>query len=95
MQLLAPGHLRGRVLAVQGLVASVASMVGAPTLGWLTDTVGARAALGIGGVLALTAVVGAALALSGGPTAAARAARALVARAQLTPAWVSARVADA
>src|SRR4051812_30257260 len=95
VQLLAPGHLRGRVLAVQGLVASVASMVGAPTLGWLTDTVGARAALGIGGGLALTAVVGAALALSGGPAAAVRAARELAARAELTRAWASARTVDA
>lgn len=86
VQLLAPGHLRGRVLAVQGLVASVASMAGAPTLGWLTDTLGPRAALGIGGALALLAVVGAAPALTGSLAAAGRAARASVARAGLAPA---------
>lgn len=80
MQLLAPGHMRGRVLAVHGLVASVASIVGAPALGWLADTVGARNALGIGGGAALTAALGATVVLAGGPQAAVRLVRALVER---------------
>ncbi|WP_051274552.1 MFS transporter [Cellulomonas sp. URHD0024] len=73
VQLLAPGHVRGRVLAVQGLVGSLASMAGAPLVGWLTDTLGPRAALGIGGALALAAVGTAACVLAGGAGAAARA----------------------
>jgi MFS family permease len=76
VQLLAPGHVRGRVLAVQGLVASVASMAGAPLVGWLTDTLGPRAALGIGGTVALAAVVVAAYVLAGGARAAVRAVQA-------------------
>ena len=75
VQLLAPGHLRGRVLAVQGLVSSAASIAGAPLVGWLTDAFGPRAALGIGGVLALAAVVVAACVLTGGASAAAQAVR--------------------
>ncbi|WP_156043850.1 MFS transporter [Cellulomonas sp. URHE0023] len=86
VQLLAPGHVRGRVLAVQGLVGSVASMVGAPLVGWLTDTLGARAALGIGGAASLAAVVVAACVLAGGLGAAARAVRASTGVRALVPA---------
>jgi MFS family permease len=75
VQLLAPGHVRGRVLAVQGLVASIASMAGAPLVGLLTDTLGPRAALGIGGAAALAALVAAACVLAGGAGAAARVVR--------------------
>ncbi|MGY4642389.1 MFS transporter [Cellulomonas sp. URHB0016] len=86
VQLLAPGPLRGRVLAVQGVVSSVASMVGAPFVGWLTDTLGPRAALGVGGATALAAVVVAACVLTGGPRDAARAVRASLSVRALAPA---------
>ncbi|MDC7120435.1 MFS transporter [Cellulomonas fimi] len=75
VQLLAPGHLRGRVLAVQGLVSSLASIAGAPLVGLLTDVLGPRAALGIGGGLSLLAVLVAACVLAGGPAAVARSVR--------------------
>jgi MFS family permease len=68
---MAPGHLRGRVIAVQGLVASVASIAGAPTLGWLCDHVGAREALLIGGTVSLAAVLVAVTVLAGSPRRAA------------------------
>lgn len=67
VQSVAPGHLRGRVIAVQGLVASVASMAGAPTLGWLCDHLGARQALVLGGAVSLAAVVVATTVLAGSP----------------------------
>jgi MFS family permease len=86
VQLLAPGHVRGRVLAVQGLVGSIASMAGAPLVGWLTDTLGPRAALGIGGAASLTAVVVAACVLAGGAGAAVRAVRASTGLRALAPA---------
>jgi MFS family permease len=86
VQLLAPGHLRGRVLAVQGLAGSVASMAGAPLVGWLTDTLGPRSALGIGGATSLAAVVVAACALAGGPAAAGRKVRACLTPRAVVPA---------
>jgi MFS family permease len=86
VQQLAPEHLRGRVLAVQGLVGAVASMAGAPLVGWLTDTLGPQVALGLGGALSLAAVVVAACALTGGAAAATRAARASVSWRALAPA---------
>lgn len=89
MQLLAPGHMRGRVLAVHGLVASVASIVGAPTLGWLVDTLGARSALGIGGGAALTAAVCATAVFAGGPQSAVRLVRGLLSRRRAE--WLSTR----
>lgn len=67
VQLLAPGDLRGRVLAAQSLVAALSGMVGAPLLGWLADTMGARFALGLGGTVSLVAVLTGALLLTGGP----------------------------
>jgi MFS family permease len=71
VQTMAPGHLRGRVIAVQGLVASVASIAGAPTLGWLCDHVGARQALVIGGTVSLAGVLVAVTVLAGSPRRAA------------------------
>jgi MFS family permease len=71
VQSVAPGHLRGRVIAVQGLVSSLASMAGAPTLGWLADHLGARQALVIGGGVSLSAVLIAATVLAGSPRLAA------------------------
>lgn len=67
VQLLAPGEVRGRVLAAQRLVGAVAGMVGAPALGWLADTLGAREALLLGGGLSLLAVGAGAAVLAGGP----------------------------
>lgn len=67
VQLLAPGDLRGRVIAVQTLVGAVAGMVGAPLLGWLADNLGAREALVLGGTVSMVAVGLGALVLARGP----------------------------
>lgn len=67
VQLLAPGELRGRVIAAQALVGAVAGMVGAPTLGWLADTLGAREALVVGGTVSVAAVALGAVFLARGP----------------------------
>ena len=53
----APGAVRGRILAVQGLVSALASLVGAPTLGWLADSLGPRAALEAAGCVVVVAVM--------------------------------------
>lgn len=83
VQHLAPGALRSRVLAVQGLVASVASLIGAPTLGWLADHLGARATLALAGTTAFLAVTTGALVLAGGSRALRRTLRDLAARRNL------------
>ena len=49
---------RGRVLAAAALVSSAASAVGGPLLGWFATVLGARAPLAIGGIVALSAVIG-------------------------------------
>lgn len=56
-------ELRGRMVAALGLVSSLAGMVGAPLLGWLCDTVGARGALSAAGVLTTVGCVAAGVAL--------------------------------
>lgn len=50
-------EMRGRVLAVQGLVGSAAGAVGGPLLGWLASTEGPRAALLDGGTVVLLATL--------------------------------------
>ena len=52
---------RGRVLAAAALVSASAGAVGGPVLGWIAGAFGARASLGVGGVVALAAVLGCAL----------------------------------
>lgn len=48
---------RGRVLAAAAFVSAAAGAVGGPVLGWLAGSFGARAALAVGGVIAVGAVV--------------------------------------
>ena len=67
VQHLSAGAVRGRVLAVQGLVASLASLAGAPTLGWLADHLGVRLTLAAAGTTAALAVTTGAVVLAGGP----------------------------
>lgn len=62
MQLDNPIALRGRVLGAVGATGAVAGAVGAPVMGWLSDVIGPRAALGLAGILT---VVGSAVALAG------------------------------
>jgi MFS family permease len=52
--------MRGRVLAGMAIVSSLAGMAGAPLLGWLSETVGARATLVLAGAIGLTACAAAA-----------------------------------
>lgn len=56
--------MRGRVLASLGLVSSLAGIVGAPALGWLSDSVGARGALGVAGAVTTVAALAGAFALA-------------------------------
>ena len=53
VQLTTPGRLRGRVLAVHGLVGAGAGALGGPLIGWACDTLGPRLALGAGGGIAV------------------------------------------
>jgi MFS family permease len=55
--------MRGRVLATMGIVSSLSGMVGAPAVGWLADTIGARGGLVLCGVLTTVCAVGGAVAL--------------------------------
>lgn len=48
---------RGRVIAAASLVSAAAGAIGGPLLGWFATSMGARTALGIGGVVALCATV--------------------------------------
>ncbi|MFC3737571.1 MFS transporter [Paractinoplanes deccanensis] len=56
--------MRGRVLATLGLVSSLSGMVGAPAVGWLCDTLGAREALLLAGTVTTIAAVAGAVALA-------------------------------
>ena len=56
--------MRGRVLATLGLVSSLSGMVGAPAVGWLCDTLGAREALLLAGAVTTVAAVAGAVALA-------------------------------
>jgi MFS family permease len=61
-QLAAPGHLRGRVVAVYLLVTSAATGAGAPLLGWIGQTWGPRWTYGTCGIaVSAAAMVGIAL----------------------------------
>ncbi|BEL10875.1 MFS transporter [Actinoplanes sichuanensis] len=50
-------EMRGRVLATVGIVSSLSGIVGAPAIGWLCDTLGARGALVTAGALTTVAAV--------------------------------------
>ncbi|MDO0934060.1 MFS transporter [Streptomyces sp. DG2A-72] len=60
--------MRGRVMALYMMVFLGGSPVGAPIVGWITDTYGARVGLAVGGAIAATAavVIGLILARVGG-----------------------------
>ncbi|KWX01511.1 Arabinose efflux permease family protein [Carbonactinospora thermoautotrophica] len=64
VQLDSAEHMRGRVIAVHGLVASAAGAVGGPALGWLCDRFGPRQALELAGLTTACASVLAAFALA-------------------------------
>ncbi|PRX45398.1 putative MFS family arabinose efflux permease [Prauserella shujinwangii] len=63
LQLDSAEGMRGRVLAVQGMVAAAAGAVGAPLLGWLCERLGPPQALAVAGLGTLAATAVAALAL--------------------------------
>ncbi|RZU54030.1 transmembrane secretion effector [Krasilnikovia cinnamomea] len=56
--------MRGRVLATLGIVSSLSGIVGAPAIGWLADTLGARGALLLAGAATTAAALGGAYALA-------------------------------
>ncbi|KAB2347072.1 MFS transporter [Actinomadura rudentiformis] len=62
-QLDSPSHLRGRVIAAQGMVGAAAGAVGPPALGALSDALGPRAALVLAGVVTTATALIAAYAL--------------------------------
>lgn len=55
VQLRADPVMRGRVLALQAIVFLGSTPVGGPILGWISESFGARAGLGVGGVAAIAA----------------------------------------
>ncbi|WP_431910912.1 MFS transporter [Nonomuraea jabiensis] len=63
-QLDTPEPMRGRVIAALSIVSAGAGAVGGPLLGWLSDTLGPRAALEIGGVSCVAAALLAAAGLA-------------------------------
>lgn len=62
LQLDNPLALRGRVLGAVGVTGAIAGAVGAPVLGWLSDVIGPRGALGAAGTVAAVGCVVAAAA---------------------------------
>jgi MFS family permease len=54
LQLTADPPMRGRVMALYGIVFLGGTPVGAPIAGWLAEQLGPRSAIGIGGALAVT-----------------------------------------
>ncbi|MGN9841739.1 MFS transporter [Nonomuraea sp. H19] len=63
-QLDSPEPMRGRVIAALSIVSAGAGAVGGPLLGWLSDALGPRIALEIGGVSCVAAALLAAVALT-------------------------------
>ncbi|MEV0901313.1 MFS transporter [Actinoplanes sp. NPDC049802] len=57
-------EMRGRVLATVGIVSSLSAIVGAPAIGWLCDTLGARGALLTAGTVTTAAAVAGGVALA-------------------------------
>ena len=56
--------MRGRVLATVGIVSSLSGIVGAPAVGWLSDTLGPRGALVLAGAITTAAAVAGAIAVA-------------------------------
>ncbi|NJP93574.1 MFS transporter [Nonomuraea sp. FMUSA5-5] len=63
-QLDSPDEMRGRVIGALSIVSAGAGAVGGPLLGWLSDTLGPRVALEIGGVSCVAAALLTAVALA-------------------------------
>ena len=59
LQLAAPDHLRGRIMALYSVVFIGSTPIGAPLVGWLAETAGPRSGLVLGAVAALTAAAAA------------------------------------
>ena len=59
MQTTVEGHLRGRVMSVYMVVLAGGTPVGATMVGWISDSVGPRWAIGLGSAAALLAAAGA------------------------------------
>jgi MFS family permease len=57
VQVKADPAMRGRVLALQGMVLIGSTPIGGPLLGWICDAYGARVGIVIGGVAAVAAGV--------------------------------------
>ena len=55
------GEMRGRVLSLLAAISSLAGAVGAPVLGWMSETLGPRACLIIAGTVCSATCVGAAM----------------------------------
>ncbi|WP_229067592.1 MFS transporter [Actinoplanes sp. DH11] len=57
-------EMRGRVLATVGIVSSLSGIVGAPAIGWMCDTLGARGALLVAGTITTAAAIAGGMALA-------------------------------
>ena len=57
VQLLSEPRYRGRVLAIQAMVFVGSTPIGGPLVGWVADTLGARASVVVGGVACFAAAV--------------------------------------
>ncbi|MBK5211384.1 MAG: MFS transporter [Coriobacteriia bacterium] len=55
VQIEAQSDMHGRVISLQTVVAGGATLVGAPLLGWIADTMGGRMPILIGGLASLVA----------------------------------------
>ncbi|RJL31844.1 MFS transporter [Bailinhaonella thermotolerans] len=64
IQLDTPEKMRGRILAVNGIVGAAAGAIGGPVLGWMCDNLGPRNALEISGLITAGAALLAAVALA-------------------------------
>jgi MFS family permease len=57
LQLTSSDEMRGRVMALHGLVFLGSTPIGAPVIGWISETWGARMGLGVGGAISLAVAV--------------------------------------
>jgi MFS family permease len=55
VQVEAKPEMHGRVLALQTVIIGGATLIGAPALGWIADTMGGRAPIMLGGIVCLAA----------------------------------------
>jgi MFS family permease len=57
LQLTSSDAMRGRVMALHGLVFLGSTPLGAPVIGWISETWGARVGMGVGGAISLAVAV--------------------------------------